>query len=123
MREQASRALKELKAYQTQYPSPYIGDSAIDDGAEQMWATSSDVVAPLFAAYDTRIAELQDTVKVLNSRIDDFQENVFNSSCLSIDIGFRVCARATNLCFICVAFVFCILFRRQLSLRKTRSCV
>lgn len=75
LRNQLQRAMKELKSYQLKYPSPY-STAAIDDEGLPAWSSSPETTAPLFEAYDCRIAELEDTIKNLNVKIEQFQENM-----------------------------------------------
>ena len=74
LRDQVQRALKELKAYQTKYPSPYaISD---DDDNSPPWASSPEVMTPLFIAYDSRIKELEDIITKQSVELDVFREKV-----------------------------------------------
>lgn len=52
LRDQLQRALVELKAYQTKYPSAYIHDLKLDDNLPP-WITSSEIMTPLLEAYDS----------------------------------------------------------------------
>lgn len=58
MRDQLQRSLKELKLYQTKYPSPYatqIGmGSGLDDDETPKLSASPEITSALFEAYDTR---------------------------------------------------------------------
>jgi myosin protein heavy chain len=74
LRDQVQRALKELKAYQTKYPSPYaISD---EDDNSPPWASSPEVMTPLFIAYDSRIKELEDIISKQSVELDVFREKV-----------------------------------------------
>lgn len=60
---QLQRAMKELKAYQLQYPSAVLPDeSTADEGILPPWVLSPEAMNPLLQAYDTRIRELTHTV-------------------------------------------------------------
>ncbi len=64
LKEQLQRSLKELKAYQTKYPSAYINVPRSDGEHDQLppWASSPDIMKPLFEAYDTRIKEMESVI-------------------------------------------------------------
>ena len=52
LRDQLNRSLKELKAYQVKYPSPYVPTPQEDDEGN-LWTISPEAVNPLMEAYDT----------------------------------------------------------------------
>ena len=64
LKEQLQRSLKELKAYQTRYPSAYINVPKSEGEHDQLppWASSPDIMKPLFEAYDTRIKEMESII-------------------------------------------------------------
>ena len=64
LKDQLQRSLKELKGYQTKYPSAYINVASSDGEHDQLpaWASSPDIMKPLFEAYDTRIRELESVI-------------------------------------------------------------
>lgn len=52
VKDQLQRALKELRAYQVKYPSPYVPTPTGDDEGN-LWTISPEAVNPLMEAYDT----------------------------------------------------------------------
>lgn len=52
LRDQLSRALKELKAYQIKYPSPYVPTPG-DDDEMSAWSAAPAIMSPLLEAYDS----------------------------------------------------------------------
>jgi hypothetical protein len=64
LKEQLQRSLKELRAYQTKYPSAYINVPKNEGEHDQLppWASSPDIMKPLFEAYDTRIKEMESVI-------------------------------------------------------------
>jgi len=98
LRDQLHRSLKELKLFQTKYPSPFSSQLETDrDEAPPQLSTSPEITSALFDAYDTRkqsgclfalsacvddillisgIFELEDTIKLLNGKLATFRENV-----------------------------------------------
>ena len=59
LRDQLNRSLKELKAYQVKYPSPYVPKLQEDDEGN-LWSIAPEAVNPLMEAYDTRKAIVSD---------------------------------------------------------------
>lgn len=58
IRDQLQRALKELRAYQVKYPSPFAASQADTDDAEAaLWSAAPAMMTPLLEAYDTREEE------------------------------------------------------------------
>jgi hypothetical protein len=55
LKDQLQRSLKELRAYQIKYPSPYVPNAASEDEAN-MWSAAPEAVNPLLEAYDTRMS-------------------------------------------------------------------
>lgn len=56
LKDQLQRALRELRAYQVKYPSPYVAEVAADadDPEGALWTMTPNVVNPLLEAYDVR---------------------------------------------------------------------
>lgn len=56
LKDQLQRALRELRAYQVKYPSPYVAEAAADadDPEGALWTMTPNVVNPLLEAYDVR---------------------------------------------------------------------
>ena len=73
LRDQLGRALKELKAYQIKYPSPYV-PTVQDEEELNAWAAAPTIMSPLFDAYDSRILELEDTIKQQNFKLESFKD-------------------------------------------------
>ncbi len=66
LRDQIQRALKELKAFQIKYPSPFTSkDEPVDTENFPPWTAAPDIMQPLFEAYDTR-KKISVALKVLN---------------------------------------------------------
>eukprot|EP01041_Mallomonas_annulata_P004225 gene4225-8404_t len=74
LKENVQRCLKELKAYQLKYPSPYSAAHPLMGDELPPWISSSDINSPLFDAYDARIAELEDVVNQQRLHLDKFRE-------------------------------------------------
>jgi hypothetical protein len=54
LKDQLQRSLRELRAYQVKYPSPYIPDRTEEEDNEGgLWTIAPDVINPLLEAYDT----------------------------------------------------------------------
>lgn len=75
LRDQLQRALRELKAYQVQYPSVHMGHLS-DYHDLPPWATAPEVMTPLLEAYDAKIGELQALVTQQATQLESFQEKV-----------------------------------------------
>jgi hypothetical protein len=54
LKDHLQRSLRELKAYQMRYPSPFSSQEVKED--EPHWSASPEIMTPLFDAYDTRKA-------------------------------------------------------------------
>lgn len=71
LKDQLQRSLKELKAYQAKYPSAYINVGPSEGDYDQLpsWASSPDIMKPLFEAYDTRIRELESVIHIQTEQL------------------------------------------------------
>ena len=71
VKDQLQRALKELKVYQMKYPSAYINVGPSEGEYDQLpsWASSPDIMKPLFEAYDTRIRELESVIHIQTEQL------------------------------------------------------
>lgn len=76
LRDQLQRTLKELKAYQLQYPELVSRESSEAAGDLPPWNTSADVMSPLLTCYDTRIAELQEQAEQQATQLEQFHQKV-----------------------------------------------
>eukprot|EP01033_Poteriospumella_lacustris_P008562 gene8562-6161_t len=76
LKDQLQRALRELRAYQVKYPSPYVAEAAADadDPEGALWTMTPNVVNPLLEAYDVRILELEDTLKQQTQKLANFKD-------------------------------------------------
>ena len=76
LKDQLQRALKELKGYQAKYPSAYISVPHSDGDELPPWASSPDIMSPLFEAYDTRVKELENIVSHQSEQLKAQSANV-----------------------------------------------
>eukprot|EP01031_Cornospumella_fuschlensis_P041595 gene41595-50761_t len=72
LRDQVSRAMKELKALQIKCPSPYVAVHGDDDADAGLWAAKPEIMTPLLEAYDSRILELEDLNRQQVLKLQDF---------------------------------------------------
>ncbi len=78
LKDQLQRALKELKAYQVKYPSAYVSIQHKEGEELPPWASSPDIMAPLFEAYDTRVKELEGIVHHQSEQLKTLNANIQN---------------------------------------------
>lgn len=76
LKDQLQRALKELKAYQAKYPSAYISVPQSDGDELPPWASSPDIMSPLFEVYDSREKELKNIVSHQSEQLKAQTANV-----------------------------------------------
>jgi hypothetical protein len=83
LKDQLQRSLKELKCYQQKYPSAYVNVQHAEGDELPPWASSPDIMAPLFEAYDTRVKELESIVNHQSEQLKAQSANVssFNHLC------------------------------------------
>lgn len=67
LRDQLQRALKEIKIYQIKYPNQLNSSDNYNVQVDELppWTTTSEIVTPIFEAYDTRIKEMENMVQQL----------------------------------------------------------
>jgi hypothetical protein len=85
LKDQLQRALKELKGYQVKYPSAYVTVAHSEGDELPPWASSPDIMAPLFEAYDTRNKELESIVNHQSEQLKAQSANVRN---ITLDLQF-----------------------------------
>jgi len=78
LKDQLQRSLKELKAYQQKYPSAYVNIQHKEGDELPPWASSPDIMAPLFEAYDTRVKELESIVHHQSEQLKAQNANIHN---------------------------------------------
>jgi myosin protein heavy chain len=78
LKDQLQRSLRELRAYQVKYPSPYVAEAAADpdDPEGTLWTMTPNVINPLLEAYDVRILELEDTLKQQTQKLANFKDRM-----------------------------------------------
>ncbi|KAJ1423361.1 hypothetical protein B484DRAFT_420672 [Ochromonadaceae sp. CCMP2298] len=74
LKDHLQRSLRELKAYQMRYPSPFSSQEVKED--EPHWSASPEIMTPLFDAYDTRIRELEETIRQQGAQLESFKGNM-----------------------------------------------
>lgn len=74
-KDQLNRALKELKAFQLKYPSPYSPIRNEEDDPS-LWTTNPEDLNPLLEAYDSQIGELKDILAQQSLQLTQFKEQV-----------------------------------------------
>lgn len=77
LKDQNQRTLKQLKSYHINFPSSSnFEDNFVDIEDMPAWTSSSEIVNPLFVAYDLRIKELEDTISKQNYNYSSLQDMV-----------------------------------------------
>ena len=78
LKDQLQRSLKELKGYQQKYPSAYVNIQHKEGDELPPWASSPDIMVPLFEAYDTRAKELEGIVHHQSEQLKAQNANISN---------------------------------------------
>lgn len=74
MKDQLQRCLRELKAYQLKFPAANIEIENRENDVLPPWVTKAEINTPLLDAYDTRIHELEESIREYEMQLTAFAE-------------------------------------------------